>query len=358
LPNFIKFAKIKIMEIKHRLEIIQKTLGITQTLLAQRLGVSFPTLNSWRSGKSQPRAKLRAAIDDLYLEVSGQKIIPTEIVAAKKQLLLQKSIQHTNALKEILRNPDIRNEFILKLTYHSNSIEGSTLTEPDTALILFDNIALPNKTLIEQLEAKNHQTALLHLFEYIGRNKSINEEFILRLHSILMNGILPDAGSYRTHAVRIVGTTVVTANYVSVPKLMQKLVKKIAASTKATDTDVINLTSDIHSTFEKIHPFSDGNGRVGRLLMTAILLQKNIAPAIIKQQQKQLYYTYLQKAQITEDLSQLEDFICNAIEDGFRVLERKDIAEWQPARIIKGLNETKSGKFASDEEVEKAFEDK
>src|SRR3989344_3505049 len=135
-----------IMNTKQKLEIIQKMLGLTQTKLAEKFSVSFPTLNSWKTGKSTPRPRLRALIDELFLEVTGQKIIPEDILTAKKQALLRKSKEHASVIAEILDNPDIRDQFILKLTYHSNSIEGSTLTEPDTAAILFDNAALPNKS--------------------------------------------------------------------------------------------------------------------------------------------------------------------------------------------------------------------
>jgi hypothetical protein len=88
---------------------------------------------------------MQVAINELFLEVIGQKIIPTDQLSAKKQALDQKSSEHKNVISEILDNPDIRNEFILKLTYHSNSIEGSTLTEPETAAVLFDDAAYPIK---------------------------------------------------------------------------------------------------------------------------------------------------------------------------------------------------------------------
>src|SRR3989344_9270909 len=152
------------MNIRQKLEIIQKTLGLTQTKLAEKFGVSFAAFNGWWTGKSNPRPKMQAAIDELLLEVTGQKTIPSDQLTAKKQILQKKSAEHKNIITEILQNPDIRDQFILKLTYHSNSIEGNTLTEPDTAAIPFDNAALPNKSLTEQLEAKNHQTALNYLF--------------------------------------------------------------------------------------------------------------------------------------------------------------------------------------------------
>lgn len=309
------------MNTRQKLEIIQKMLGITQTKLAERFGVSFVAFNSWWTSKSNPRPKMQAAIDELFLEVTGQKVIPADQLTAKKQVLRQKSGEHKSVIREILDNPDIRDQFILKLTYHSNRIEGSTLTEPDTAAILFDNVALPDKSLTEQLEAKNHQTALHYVFDAVAKKEKIGEKLVLKLHGILMNGIRPDAGAYRNHAVRIIGVHLQTANHMSIPALMPGVMARAARKPK----DIVAASAAVHSKFEQVHPFSDGNGRVGRLLMNAMLLGANLAPAIIRQEQKQLYYTYLYKAQTKEDQSQLEDFICEAIRDGFQILERTDV---------------------------------
>ena len=207
----------------------------------------------------------------------------------------------------------------MKLTYHSNRIEGSTLTEDETQAILFDNAAVPNKTLIEHLEAKNHKTALEYTFKCISQKKLIGQEFILKLHGILMNSIREDAGAWRSHGVRILGANVPTANYLKIPELMAGLVEKINAKEK----DIIALATAIHVEFEKIHPFSDGNGRVGRLIMHAMLLQRNYAPAMILQENKRYYNLYLNKAQTGADASLLEDFISEAILAGFAILERK-----------------------------------
>lgn len=309
------------MGIRQKLEIIQKILGLTQTKLAERFGVSFVAFNSWWTGKSIPRPKMQAAIDELFLEVTGQKVISVGKLAVRKQALNQKSSEHKSVIAEILANPDIRDQFILKLTYHSNRIEGSTLTEPDTAAILFNNVALPNKSLTEQLEVKNHQTALNYLFDYLAKKRKIDENLVLKLHGILMNGIRPDAGLYRRHAVRITGVNLPTANYTRVPHLISAVIVLAAKTNK----DIISLSASIHSQFEQIHPFSDGNGRVGRLLMNTMLLKANLAPAIIREGQKRLYYTYLYKAQTKGDHSQLEDFLCDAVTDGFKILERADI---------------------------------
>ncbi len=309
------------MTTQEKLQLIQQVLGLTQTKLAERFGVSFVAFNNWWTGKSKPRPRAEEAINELFLEITGQKTIPVDRLQGKKQVLQNKAAKFSNILKKINLEKDIRDEFILKLTYHSNSIEGSTLTEPDTAAVLFDNVALPNKSLIEQLEAKNHQTALNFLFEHLRNNQPIDESLILKLHSILMNGVRDDAGFYRRHGVRIVGVNLPTANYLRVPELVTKVVQMVAKS----GGDIISEATMIHSQFEKIHPFSDGNGRIGRLLLNAMLLKANLAPAIIRQENKRLYYTYLYKAQTKNDQSQLEDFLCDAMLDGFNILERSDL---------------------------------
>ena len=318
MTNFIKFDILVDMEIQKKLQVVKQATGLTQTKLAEKLGVSFVTFNSWWTGKSIPRPKTQTLINELFLEVTGQKIIPTEQLVAKKQVLNKKSTKHKNIIAEILNNPDIRDTFLLKLIYNSNKIEGSTLTEPDTASIIFDNVSLSNKSLTEHLEAKNHQTAFNYLFEYISKKGELDEKLILKLHSILMNGIRPDAGMYRNHAVRILGVNLPVANYIKIPSLIPDIIKEMNKKTN----DLVSLTALVHSHFEQIHPFSDGNGRIGRILMSAMLLKANMAPAIVKQQNKRLYYTYLYKAQTTGDQSQLENFLCDAIIDGFKILER------------------------------------
>ena len=237
-----------------------------------------------------------------------------------REVLQEKSAAHPSVIGEILASPDIRDQFVLKLTYHSNKIEGSTLSEPETAAIIFDNVALPDRTLVEQLEAKNHQTALLAMFDRVSSKAAIDEKFILKLHGILMNGIRPDAGVYRSHAVRIVGVDLPTANYLKIPDLMPELFAEISAKAE----DIINLAAKIHARFEQIHPFSDGNGRVGRLLMNTMFLVANLAPAIIRAEEKRQYYDHLYQAQTKEEFTPLADFFATSILEGFQILDRTD----------------------------------
>jgi len=307
------------MNSAEKLKIVQSLSGLTQEKLAKKLSVSFATLNSWINNKSVPRRKALERLDSLYFQFTGQRDIPYDPLKAKKQIIFNKARHYKSIVKKIINNPDIYDQFLLSLTYNTNRIEGSTLTEDETKTILFDNVTLSNKSVIEHLEVKNHQAAWEYLLKQLSKKSfKIDEILILKLHSILMNGIRNDAGVYRKHSVRIAGTYVPTANYLKVPQLMKRLIKNINSNR----SDVVKYTSNIHSRFEKIHPFSDGNGRIGRLLIQAMLLPKNIAPAIIKQKHKRIYNSSLRKSQIENDFLPLEDFICQAIFEGFKVLER------------------------------------
>jgi len=126
--------------VSDKLKTIQKISRLSQEKLAQKLNVSFATLNSWFNAKSQPRKKALTQIESLYLDLTGQRIIPEEDLTAKKHQLKERSKRHPNVFKEIMEYPDILDQFTLSLTYHTNRIEGSTLTEPETAAILFQNV--------------------------------------------------------------------------------------------------------------------------------------------------------------------------------------------------------------------------
>ncbi len=304
------------MKTSEKLQIIRQLSGLTQEKLAQRLGVSFVTVNSWIHGLSHPRKKAEQRIDELFGEYSGQRLIPKNKLDAKKQILMQKSREQENIIKKIVTHHDLYDAFLLSLTYNTNSIEGSTLSENETAGILFLNTTYPSQHLIEHLEGKNRQGAFGYLMRYLQDQKTIDEDLILRLHGMLMNGIRDDAGFYRKHGVRIVGANIPTANHLRVPELMTAITQDI----KKGSSDTCSHIAEIHARFEKIHPFSDGNGRIGRLIIHAMALLQNLPPAIFHQEQKHIYYSALQKAQQKEDFSLLEDFLCDAFLEGFQLI--------------------------------------
>jgi Fic family protein len=304
------------MSVQQQLQVIQSLTGKTQEVLARELGVSFVAFNAWFNGKAKPRTKTQLRIEALYAKVGGSSVPATSGLNGKKQTIRNLSRKYPNVLQRILSRQDLHDEFVLALTYHTNRIEGSTVTKDETAAILFDHTVLRNRSLVEQQEVKNHQAALVYLLHHINNGRRLNEGLVLRLHAILLNAIQQDAGSYRQHAVRIVGANVPTANYLKAPVLMVSLLKQLEKS----PSDIIAHVADMHAQFEQIHPFADGNGRIGRLVITAMLLRANIAPAIIEQRQRRVYMRTLNVAQRTGESTDLQEFLCDAVLKGYRLL--------------------------------------
>lgn len=308
------------MTVTKKLHQIQKYSGRTQEELARDLGVSFPTLNSWINGKSYPRKRATEKIDTLYIEYLGDVSIGADVLDKKIKKLQDLQQQFRDPFELIMSRKDIYDDFLLSLTYHTNSIEGSTFNEPDVKAVLFDDVTIPNKSVREHQEAKNHQGALGFVMRWIRDNNSvIDEEMIKHLHQILMNGIMHNAGEYRNHSVRIAGVNVPTSNHLSVGKHMKEFVEIL----NDFENDLLNQVKHIaqtHSRFEQIHPFSDGNGRVGRLIMIILAFRYVMAPILIKKERKQAYYTYLEEAQVKNNIVPLTSFVFDGLFEGYKLL--------------------------------------
>ena len=260
------------------------------------------TLNSWVNTRSEPRKKAADAIRILYFEILGADSLD---IGALEELKEQVKVLKTT-VRKIVDNEEVLNKLILNLTYHTNTIEGSTMTLDDTKEVLFNNRTLTNRTQVEQAEARNHRAALLWILDELQqKNFVITENTIKGLHLRLMNGIMDSAGQYRNHGVRIMGAHVTVANYLKVPVVMEKLVNNLAKQSK----DTIAELSTVHAIFEKIHPFSDGNGRVGRLLMLAQALKSDSVPPLVLKERKFAYYKYLELAQTKDNTIPLQLFI-------------------------------------------------
>src|ERR1019366_4248926 len=208
------------MTAPEQLRFLLRLSGLTQSALARELDVSFVTMNRWLREKAVPRKDARKRIDRLLGAYAGLPELQFDVLTAKKLILQRKSRETDDVLNTLLAEPDIHDEFVLVLTYNTNQIEGSTLTEAETAVVLFQNGTVPRKTLVEQIEAKNHQAALEYLFGQLSVDRTIDEDLILKLHGIVMNGLRDDAGIYRRHGVRIVGADLPTANYLKLHELM------------------------------------------------------------------------------------------------------------------------------------------
>ena len=187
--------------------------------------------------------------------------------------------------------------FRIELTYTSNAIEGNTLSRAETALVVEKGLTIGGKSITEHLEATNHDAALDFVKEQIKRKPSeLKEKDVLKIHEIILSRITKeDAGFYRRVPVRISGSAVVLPNPKKVQDLMDEFFLWLKKETKL---HAVELAAEAHYRFATIHPFIDGNGRTGRLLMNMILMMKGFPPAIIRKNDRLAYIKSLEKPQL------------------------------------------------------------
>jgi Fic family protein len=296
------------MNYADRLAAILKASGWSQEQLAYALRVSFPTLNSWINKRSEPRKKAQLHIEKLYLNIVGAESFDEhELQVTKKEAL-----DLTTTAKLLTKDQEVLDKLALYLTYHTNTIEGSTMTLSDVEDVIFEHRVLSNRTAIEQVEARNHQAALIWVLDQLiehGKKLLLDENFILGINLRLMNGIMSDAGQYRKRPVRITNTSVTVAQWAKVPGLMSQLTIDLAQPTK----DITAALAKTHAAFEQIHPFSDGNGRTGRLLLFAQALRAGLMPPLVVKERRFAYFKYLELAQTKNMHQPLELFIAEAM---------------------------------------------
>ncbi|MGB2579428.1 Fic family protein [Elusimicrobium simillimum] len=229
--------------------------------------------------------------------------------------ILENIIKKNKQLSKILRNSQAKEELkkwlLTELTYTSNHIEGNTLTRHETEMAITEGITTAEKPIKDYIEATNHADAFKLVLELASKKEDISENDILKIHKEVLKGINEEyAGRYRTVRVRISGSTVIMPNPLKVPDLMEKFVKHINSK----DLSVPEMALDAHFKFVSIHPFIDGNGRVGRLLMNLILLKGGYWPIIIRPRDRKQYINSIEKGQLTESLEQYNNFMFKAFE--------------------------------------------
>lgn len=207
---------------------------------------------------------------------------------------------------------NIEEWFRIELTYTSNAIEGNTLSRQETALVVEKGVTVAGKTLVEQLEAINHAKAwdfILGLRE--KPRQKISEQTLLDIHAIILHSIDDEnAGCYRRIPVRIAGSTVVMPNPLKVPALTQEMVGWLCGNLTAHPAKI---AADAHLQFVSIHPFVDGNGRTGRLLMDLLLMQAGFPPALIRKEDRLEYIQSIESSQLGKGSEKYYHVIYTAI---------------------------------------------
>lgn len=213
------------------------------------------------------------------------KVIPaayTGLFARVDGLKAELSKRRPLTQGELLR---LQEEFLVEFTYNSNAIEGNTLTLQETALVL-EGVTIDQKPLKDHLEAVGHRDAFLYIQQLVSDKVAISERVIKEVHSLVLISRPDDRGVYRRIPVKIMGAHHEPPQPYLVPKLMESLI----VGQKAVRRHPIENAALFHLDFEGIHPFIDGNGRTGRLILNLMLMQQGYPPINVKFADRKRYY--------------------------------------------------------------------
>lgn len=178
-------------------------------------------------------------------------------------------------------------EFVVDYTYNTNAIEGNTLTLQETTLVL-QGVTIDQKPLKDHMEAIGHKDAFFYVVDLVKNKVELSEKVIKEIHSLVLMNNPTGKGVYRQIPVKISGASHTPPQPYLIPKLMEDLIISFKKWSKT--KNVVQLVSMLHLAFEFIHPFIDGNGRTGRLLVNLILMQNGFPPINIKFADRKKYY--------------------------------------------------------------------
>lgn len=205
----------------------------------------------------------------------------------------------------------LRDKFSLEWTYHSNAIEGNTLSLRETKVVL-EGITVGGKSLREHFEATNHRDAILYVEEIVAKQEALSEWQIKNIHSLVLQNINNDeADRYRRENVVISGASVTPPEFFHLDEEMQQLIQWHA---NASHMHPVARAAELHTRFVKIHPFVDGNGRTGRLLLNFELMKAGYPPAVIRKEDRLPYYDALDDACVTGDFDKITLLVAEAVE--------------------------------------------
>jgi Fic family protein len=216
----------------------------------------------------------------------------------------------------------LRDEFMIEFTYNSNAIEGNTLTLKETAMAL-EGMTIDKKPLKDHLEAVGHRDAFLYVQDIAKKDMPLSESVIKNIHALVLMNRPEDKGVYRRIPVKIMGAyTEPVQPYLIEPKMTELL---------AADNERKGVLHDIervarfHLEFEGIHPFIDGNGRTGRLLMNLELIKCGYPPINVKFADRKRYYdafdAYYKDGNACKMIDMIAEYVNERLGEYLAVLE-------------------------------------
>jgi len=230
-----------------------------------------------------------------------------KMVEIFKEFLNKERPLNDGILRKLQNN--LRTEFI----YNSNAIEGNTLTLRETDIILQFGITVKGKSLKEHNEVKGQEYALDFLNEVLKKEEPLSIRLIREFHALILNDDKDNRGRFKQENNTILGAKFQTTPFYQVEEKLQELIDNFNES----DKNLIEKVAKFHNDFEMVHPFNDGNGRTGRLLMNLELMKNGYPITIIKNEDRDDYYQALEIASIDKNYIPLTEFIKRSVENTF-----------------------------------------
>ena len=255
--------------------------------------------------------------DDANKPLDARKISKFALIdeIAKKKNLLDNMRPLTEGEVEALNE-----SFMVEYTYNSNAIEGNTLTLRETDMVL-KGLTIDQKPLKDHLEAVGHKEAFYFVLDLVKDKIPLSQYVIKQIHSLVLADKPRDRGEYRRVPVRIMGATHIPPQPYAIEPKMAELLLDYANDTR----NIVEKLADFHIRFEAIHPFIDGNGRTGRLLINLELMKQGYPPIDIKFTDRMRYYdafeAYHTKGTSTPMVKLFAEYINARLETYLQILQ-------------------------------------
>ena len=227
----------------------------------------------------------------------------------------------------------LEKDFMLRYNRESNAIEGNRLTLVETKVLLEQGVTAKGKPFRDHLDIINHQEAIYYLMDIVNQQIPLSERVIKEFNALLLKGTKDEnrSGQYRNAPVTLDGSDHIPPQPYMLPKLMEDLLANYETTKKPSNT--LANVAKLHADFVGIHPFIDGNGRTGRLLMNMELMKAGYPVAIIESDDRVEYYEALRKADF-KDYSALTRVITQVVERAFEKILNVIDPDWQKNWIL------------------------
>ena len=255
----------------------------------------------------------------------AEKPVDGRCVKTNPWFKIEKKRDHLSKMRPLTSGEVARlaEEFLIDFTYNSNAIEGNTLTLKETAMAL-KGITVDQKPLKDHFEAVGHRDAFLYVEEIAKGKIPLSESVIKNIHSLVLMHRPEDKGTYRRIPVRIMGAyTDPVQPYLIEPKMTELLAKN---EERRATMGTVERIARFHLEFEGIHPFIDGNGRTGRLVLNLELIRAGYPPINVKFTDRKRYYdafdAYYRNGSADAMVEMIAEYVDERLDEYLEVLKR------------------------------------